>query len=167
MNTRSSTARTERNDRLLRERVHDPYKTTRKLPEPTVCPVCKAVFTGGHWQWKESWPLDADTVVCHACRRTQDGYPAGIVTLKGSFALAHKQELLHLARHHEEREKAEHPMHRIMKIEEPRDAIVISTTDLHLPKRIGDAVHHAYKGKLDGHYDEGGYLLRVNWSHEE
>ncbi len=27
----------QRGDRLLRERVHDPYKTRLKLPEPTVC----------------------------------------------------------------------------------------------------------------------------------
>jgi hypothetical protein len=27
-----------RRDRLIHERVHDPYKTPHKLPEPTVCP---------------------------------------------------------------------------------------------------------------------------------
>lgn len=167
VNTRKPTVGPGRNERLLREHIHDPYKATKKLAEPTVCPVCNAVFTGGRWQWKESWPLDAHQEVCHACRRTRDDYPAGIITLKGPFAVAHKQDLLHLARHHEERERAEHPMHRIMKIDERADTIIISTTDLHLPRRIADAVHHAYKGKLDEHYDEGGYLLRVNWSRQE
>jgi hypothetical protein len=165
MSTTTNGAR--RGDRLLRERVHDPYKTTKKLPDPTVCPVCNAVFTGGHWQWKESWPMEAPKAVCHACRRTQDGYPAGILTFTGAFARGHKQELLQLARHQEKMEMAEHPMHRILKIEESRGAILISTTDIHLPKRIGGAVHHAYKGKLDSHYDEGGYLLRMTWNREE
>jgi len=86
--------------------------------------------------------------------------------LKGSFASAYKEELLHLARHREEREKAEHPMHRIMKIEEHRDEMVISTTDIHLPHRIGEALHHAYKGQLEMHYDEEGYFARVNWTRE-
>ena len=167
MNTRNPTTPSGQGNRMLQEHIHDPYKATKKLPEPTVCSVCNAVFMGGHWQWKESWPIDAHQEICHACRRTQDGYPAGIVTLKGAFVLAHKDELLHLARHQEESEKAEHPMHRIMKIEEHPNAVVISTTDLHLPKRIADAVHHAYKGKLEEHYDESGYLLRVNWSREE
>lgn len=156
-----------RNDRRMHERVHDPYKSVRKPPEPTVCPLCNAVFTEGRWRWKESWPLDAHKQLCHACRRIRDGYPAGSVTLKGAFALSHKDELLQLARHHEEREKEEHPMHRIMKVEEHADGMVISTTDLHLPRRIGDAVHHAYKGRLDTHYDEGGYFMRVKWTREE
>jgi len=166
MSTNHSTDESGRNDRRLQEHVHDPYKATKKLPEPTVCPTCNAVFTGGHWQWRESWPVGARHEICHACRRTRDGYPAGILTLSGAFVTAHKEDMLQLARHQEEQEKAEHPMHRIMKIEEGRNSIVISTTDLHLPKRIGDAVHHAYKGELQSHYDESGYLLRMKWNRE-
>ena len=33
-----------RGERMIRERVHDPYKTRLKLPDPTVCPRCGAVF---------------------------------------------------------------------------------------------------------------------------
>jgi NMD protein affecting ribosome stability and mRNA decay len=167
MNAQTSRTRPGRGDRLIRDHVHDPYKATKKLPEPTVCPGCKAVHVGGHWQWKESWPIDAHQELCHACRRTRDGYPAGIVTLRGAFAIARRQELVQLARQHEACEKAVHPMHRIMKVEESPEAIVISTTDLHLPRRIGDAMHHAYKGDLDTHYDHDGSLLRVNWSRKE
>lgn len=36
----------------------------------------------------------------------------------------------------------------------------------HLPRRIADALHHAYKGELDIHYDEEGYFVRVNWKRE-
>jgi hypothetical protein len=32
---------------------------------------------------------------------------------------------------------------------------VVTTTDIHLPRRVGHALEHAYKGKLDVHYSEG------------
>jgi hypothetical protein len=37
---------------------------------------------------------------------------------------------------------------RIMRIEEKADAIVIETTDIHLPHAIGEALHDAFKGSL-------------------
>jgi hypothetical protein len=45
--------KSRRRDRLIREPEHDPYKSRRKLPEPTACPECGAVFREGRWQWVE------------------------------------------------------------------------------------------------------------------
>jgi hypothetical protein len=109
-------------DRLIHERCHDPYKTKSKPPEPTVCPVCNAVFKEGRGQWADSWPIDAHRQTCQACHRTNDGYPAGKITVSGSFSLRHKMEILSLARHLEQL------------IQENADSIVISTTDIHLPR---------------------------------
>lgn len=167
MRTKTATPAPERTDRLLHEHVHDPYKTKRKLPEPSVCPVCNAVFKDGRWQWAESWPMDAHKETCQACHRTKDNYPAGLLTLTGNFVKLHKAEIVSLARHHEKKEKTEHPLHRIMKIEEHPDAIVIKTTDIHLPQRIGEALRHAHRGELEMHYDEEGYFVRVNWKREK
>lgn len=44
-------------------------------------------------------------------------------------------------------------------------SIVVDTTDIHLPRRIGKALHHAYQGDLDLHYDEGCFI-RVTWSRD-
>ena len=38
---------------------------------------------------------------------------------------------------------------------------------MHLPKRIGQALHRAYKGALDLHYDEASCFVRVNWTSHE
>jgi hypothetical protein len=38
-----------RRGRPIREREHDPYKSESKLPEPTVCPQCQAVYHAGRW----------------------------------------------------------------------------------------------------------------------
>jgi RecG-like helicase len=64
-------------------------------------------------------------------------------------------------------EKAEHPLHRIMDIQETNDGFVVTTTDIHLPRRIGEALHRAYHGTLDFHYDDEAYLLRVNWTRDQ
>ena len=158
--------RVPRADRLIREHVHDPYKTRLKLSEPTVCPDCGAVFHQGRWQWAEFAPTDAHEEICQACHRIRDKYPAGTLTLTGGFIDGHKDEILHLVRNQEKLEKGERPLHRIMKIEEEPGQIVVSTTDIHLPRRIGEAVHKAFHGDLDFRYEEEAYFLRVNWTRE-
>ena len=40
---------------------------------------------------------------------------------------------------------------------------VVTTTDIHLPRRIGHALEHAFKGKLDTHYNEEEYFIRIQW----
>lgn len=141
----------------------DPYKLVRKLKEPAACPQCGAVYQGGRWSWAER-PAAAHDAVCQACHRINDRYPAGTLVLRGAAAGEHRAELLSLARHQETAEKAEHPMNRIMEIRETPEAIVIATTDIHLPRRIGEAVRRAFHGELKTHFDEDTYSVRAEWS---
>lgn len=151
-----------RDDGLFQERVHDTYKARRKLPEPTVCPQCGAIFHEGRWQWGKA-TTDAHQETCPACHRTHDHFPAGFLTLQGAFFLAHREEVMHLVHNVEKRERADHPLKRIMAIEEDDDATLLTTTDIHLARGIGEAVHHAYQGDLEFHYNPQEYLLRVSW----
>lgn len=151
--------------RAQQDHILDPYQRQRKLHEPSVCPQCAAVYHEGRWQWAPPRP-DAQEELCPACRRSNDGFPAGVVTVRGAFAREHKQEIIGLARHQEEAEKNEHPMNRIINVEEDADGIVINTTDIHLPRRIGEALERAFDGALDIHFDEDGYFARVNWTRE-
>jgi hypothetical protein len=153
-----------RKDRLIHERVHDPYRSRRKPPEPSLCPVCKAVFKDGRWQWLESWPTDSHQEICQACQRVRDNYPAGLLTLSGDFVTTHRPELLGLVRNREQAERAQHPLHRIIKIEERPAEVVVTTTDVHLPKCIGEAVHRAHKGRLHLHYEKEGCFVRAHWA---
>jgi hypothetical protein len=93
----------------------------------------------------------------------RDQYPAGYLTLSGTYLQEHKTDIINLAHNEEAAEKAEHALHRIMAVEEQTDQILITTTDIHLPRRIGEALHRAHRGELDFHYEEEGNLLRVHW----
>jgi hypothetical protein len=163
---RTATPAAKRMDRLIRERVHDPYKNRQKPPESSVCPECKAVFRDGRWQRVESWPMDSHQLLCQACQRIRDNYPAGLITLKGGFVQSHRDEIIALARNLEKEENSNHVLHRIMGIEEGPAMLVVKTTDIHLPRRIGEAVRRAFKGELVLLYEEEGCFLRVNWSRE-
>ncbi len=154
--------RAPRGDRRIQEYEHDTYKTKGKLPEPTACPQCGAVFHKGRWTWDPK-PQGAHETLCPACHRIKDHYPKGLLTLKGAFLAQHYDEIHGLVRNEEAKEKAEHPLSRIMKIEQQDDATVISTTDTHLPRRIGETLHHAYEGEFNFHYDQGEEFIRVFW----
>jgi NMD protein affecting ribosome stability and mRNA decay len=151
-----------RRDRLIQEYEHDTYKNRGKLPEPTVCKECGAVFQKGRWQWA-SRPDQAHETLCPACHRTHDRYPGGYLTLDGPFLAEHRAEILHRVRNVEEREKNQHPLRRIMAIEDGGEALTITTTDMQLARTLGEAVNDAYKGDLDYHYTEESNILRVNW----
>jgi len=153
-----------RRDRLPLETLMDSYKTKGKLSEPTVCPDCGAVYHDGHWQWLAK-PKDAHQTYCPACHRIRDQFPAGYVTLNGDFFAAHEQEILKQIHNHEAKEKATHPLQRIMSIEKTEHGTLVTTTDIHLARGIGEALHNAYQGELEFHYNPEQNLLRVNWTH--
>ena len=151
-------------DRQIEEARHDPYRERGKPREPSVCPTCGLVFHAGRWQ-RLGRPSEARHHTCPACLRTQEGYPAGLVTLAGGHAAAHREALLKLARREEAIENAEHPLQRIMAIRVEGDQTMISTTDPHLAQRIGSAIAHAFGGKLEVDYPDDEYMVRVAWSH--
>ena len=152
-----------RRDRTLQEHRHDTYKLAGKLKEPTVCPECGALFHKGRWTWG-TVPSSAEKASCPACLRIRDKYPKGFVTIKGSFKDEQHEQMMGVVKNAEETEKKEHPLSRIMSIEPQREGLVISTTDTHLPRRIGEALKHAYHGELELHYDKDEEFVRVTWT---
>ena len=151
--------------RAQEDHILDPYQRQQKLREPTACPQCGAVYHEGRWQWSRP-DAGGESELCPACRRTNDKLPAGVVTVRGAFARDHKEEILGLVRHQEEAEKNEHPLNRIIGIEHDADGITVSTTDIHLPRRIGEALKRAFDGSLEIHFDADGYFARVGWTRD-
>jgi NMD protein affecting ribosome stability and mRNA decay len=162
MKTERGNWRPIRRDELRDELVHDAYKAGAKLPSPTRCPDCGAVYRDGRWTW-DTAPAGAHETVCPACHRIRDRFPAGYVRVEGPFWRAHRADIEHLVRNREARERAEHPLERVMAVEEEGDSLLITTTDNHLARDIGEALHSAYKGELEYHYNREENLLRVRW----
>lgn len=140
----------------------DTYKLSEKPKEPSACRECGVIFHKGRWMWG-SKPADAHELLCPACHRTADHHPQGQLVLSGPFLLEHRQEILGLVNHAAATEKAEHPFSRIMSTKDTENEILIETTDIHLPRRIGEALHHAYQGDWTFHYDEGEQFIRAKW----
>lgn len=155
-----------RRDQLRQEREHDSYRQQHKPSEPSACSECGAVFHAGRWQLGVEPVEKAAKVLCPACQRIRDDFPAGFVYVGGPFFVENSQEILALIQHHAEKERTEHPMARIMAIKEKgstEDGLLITTTDIHLARDLGEALHKAYHGELDFHYNEGEQRLRVHW----
>jgi hypothetical protein len=151
----------------LQERNHDPYRGSAKLKGPTRCTDCGATYVNGHWRWQGTMPPARLAASCPACRRIADRYPAGEITVGGSFVAAHAAEIERLIRNTADNESREHPLHRIIELKRRKGTMFITTTDVHLPHRIGHALKDAWGGALATHYDDQGYFARVTWERND
>ena len=153
-----------RKDRLIKEKRHDAYQEGNKWPEPTLCTECSALFVNGRWTWGKPLPQTvSNETICPACRRIADRYPAGYIEIKGSFFAEHRDEILNCVRNIEKQEKGERPLERIMSIADKKGHTLITTTGIHIARRIGGALSRAYKGELSFQYADGDQSVRVYW----
>jgi NMD protein affecting ribosome stability and mRNA decay len=156
--------RPPRREQLLDNPRHDSYKSKVKLPDPTRCPECGAVFRAGRWTWGSVQGETVHEQLCPACQRIRDGYPGGYLTLGGEYLAAHSDEILHIVKNCEAKEKAEHPLQRIIAIKKVDGNVVVTTTDAHLARRIAENIHDACKGNLALQYSKEENLVRATWS---
>ena len=83
--------------------------------------------------------------------------------LTGSFVRPNRAEIVSMVEEQGLAEKRERPANRIVGIEQNGDCVVVTTTDIQLPHRIGAAMVRTFQGTLDHHFDSTDYLMRVNW----
>lgn len=154
-------------DRRIQEYIHDPYFVREKYSDPSVCESCGLLFSGGIFEWPEKSIKSAAKMTCPACRRIQDNYEGGRVLLEGSFIARHKDEILNIVQNTEEIEKKYRPLERIISVTDEPGRIGISTTYEHIARRIGEAVHKAYKGEMKIQYPEGQKYVRIYWRRDD
>jgi len=147
---------------MLEGASNDAYRPAGKTVGAILCPNCKAIFRRGRWRWGAA-PAGAVSRKCPACRRIEESYPAGYITLSGAFLRAHRDEVLARIRHCETQEKAAHPLERVMEIDESSRGTQVTTTSVHLARLVGHALQHAFKGELSQSYSRGDNILRVRW----
>ncbi|MBM3163656.1 MAG: ATPase [Chlorobi bacterium] len=151
-----------RKDRFIKEKRHDVYREMQKHAEPAKCPSCGAVFVNGRWQW-QGIEKDAVHILCPACKRTADNYPAGEIEFGGIFFLEHRNEIINLVMNTERQEKKLHPLERIMHITHNEATTAVTTTGIHVARRISEAVAKAFKGHLSLRYGDGEQSLTARW----
>ncbi len=152
-----------RKDRMIKEKLHNVYREGDKSLPPTRCPKCGVLFLDGRWLWDDSSQEIANQAVCPACRRIKEQFPAGYIELKGEFFVEHRSEVLNLVSNIEKREKEERPLERIIAIKDGVGQVDVTTTGIHIARRIGEAVAKAYSGDLSFQYADGEKQIRVYW----
>ncbi len=151
-----------RQDKMIKEKRHDVYKSKEKWREPTLCKGCGALFVNGRWTWKET-SEETHQATCPACRRIADRFPAGTIEIRGEFFAAHREEVVNLINNVEKQQKADRPLERIMEISNGKGKTLVTTTGVHLARRIGEALSRSYKGDFSFQYGDGEKTLRVYW----
>jgi hypothetical protein len=150
--------------RYVPEWRHDPYQIRRKWPDPCVCPDCGAIYSSGRWCWPIC-QLDAERRLCPACQRIRECYPAGYLTLRGTFLPQHRNEIEALISTVIDRQSVEHPLKRLMgSVKYADGSQVITFTEPYLASLIGERMVQSYAGILETEYSEGDYLVRVEWT---
>lgn len=149
-------------DRMRVKGSKDPYRLTEKPPGGTTCKGCGAMVQEGRWTWSEP-AKGAVNTTCPACRRVADDYPAGYLVLEGAFFGENRVEIMNLVQNVAEAEKNKHPMERVMAIRKDGETTLITTTGVHIARRLGDSLKRSYQGDLKVNYKDGEKLIRVNW----
>jgi NMD protein affecting ribosome stability and mRNA decay len=146
-------------------RIHEEGRG--KHAEIAACPRCSASYRNGRWTWKAA-PAGSYERVCPACERIESRYPAGVLHVGGEFARAHRDELVHLIKNVEERERTDHPLKRIMDIADEGSGFAVSATDSKLALAFGRALKKAYDGELEQPptTSEKENLVRVRWTRD-
>jgi hypothetical protein len=144
----------------------DPYLTKKIYRDPNICPTCGLVYHKKRWhrddKLKEALSETARHHKCPACRKIEDHYPLGIVTISGEFWPTIKNEILNLVHNQEEKEMFANPLARIMSLKYQKDMMVIETTTENLAMRIGKTLYRTYKGDLKISISDN-KIAQVSW----
>ncbi|KWK49241.1 glutamyl-tRNA amidotransferase [Burkholderia stagnalis] len=152
-----------RRDKRMRPHTKDSYRDPKRPKHDTYCEMCGAVCDAGRWAWRAAFG-DLHQLQCPACKRMQEGVPAGELVLRGAYLDAHRDAILALLRRQADFETNEHALERVMEIDEGDGAITVRTTGRHMVRRLAEALLHAHHGDLALHYRNGEDRLRAEWT---
>lgn len=141
----------------------DNYPHTSKAGE--VCHDCGLVQSQGRWQRTavDDAVRAKSRARCPACTQIHERRPAGTLVLDAAF-LPHQEEINGLAHNEEKVESAEHPLERLIGVEARDGGLVVTTTGVHLARRIAHKLERRFHREARYRYDEDQQVLRVDWA---
>jgi hypothetical protein len=128
-------ARSLHRGRPIRTKPIDSYASGAKPSDSMVCETCGVVWHGGRWYWGAPPESVVRAGLCPACQRISDRYPAGQLVLDASL-VPRLAEIEHIVRKVEVAERQEHPLERVMALEASAGGIEVTTTGVHMARRI-------------------------------
>ena len=166
MHGKSTPAGWARRDHLPRNvqpKQHDTYAMRRKERGAIECDRCGVVYHGGRWYWGAPPLSDVKDGLCPACQRIEDRCPAGTIWLSDVPPELH-DELVGLVRNLHEREHSEHPLERVVAIEEDGRTMRITTTGIHMARCIANALQRRFHGGVSVRYGDEENRVDVAWA---
>jgi hypothetical protein len=105
--------------------------------------------------------------VCPACRQAAEGRFGGEVRISGAFFVKHRAEIAQLLKREAERASQDNPMAVILEWRQAESGrLVVRTTTEHLAKRLGQALHKAYRGTVHYEFSHENKFAHVTWMRE-
>jgi len=138
------------------------FERTAKAAGAFVCDDCGVVQHAGKWSWGAPPLTELAGGRCPACQRIRERYPAGTIRLHPAF-LEHREEIKQLARNVEQAEKAEHPLERLMEMQESEGDLVITTTGIHIARQIAHKLARRFHQRARLRYADDEGLVHVDW----
>jgi NMD protein affecting ribosome stability and mRNA decay len=138
------------------------HKRSAKAAGGLVCRDCGVVQHRGRWFFGAPPLAELAAGRCPACQRVRERYPAGTLRLPADLS-ARRTELLALIRNVEETEKAEHPLERLMDVEESGGQLVVTTTGVHLARELAHKLGRQLHRKPRFRYADDEDLVHVDW----
>ncbi len=144
------------------QRNPETYRNRAKASGAQSCAGCGLVQHRGRWSRRAPPRARVASGLCPACRRVRDRYPAGTLRLPQDF-FVDREAILRMLRHAEEIEGAEHPLERLMDVEERDGELVVTTTGVHLAREIAHELGRQFHRKPRFRYADGESLVHVDW----
>jgi hypothetical protein len=130
------------------------------------CGGCGAFHYRRHWTLTPPTGFSSESqrshVLCPACRKIQDRYPEGELTLRGVEA-GNREEIARILRNEESRAREKNPLERIMRMDAANGGWRIETTTEKLAQRLGRSIKKARGGTLIYKWGYNSKFIRVVW----
>lgn len=145
-------------------------KMTRRLPQPTVCERCGAVFTRRTWRWAHgvSHALLARAAwsVCPACQQVRRGLYFGRVVIRGAYAAAHEDAVRRRIANVASRAAFTQPQRRVVSAGRSGTVFEVLTTSQKLAHRIVHELKKTFRGRVSYAWSDRDGGLFATWERD-
>jgi hypothetical protein len=139
-----------------------------RLPEPSVCDRCGAVYA------RRSWRVDrvlssellerVSWTVCPACAQHRSGVAYGRLVMSGTFVAEHEEEIRRRIANVEKRARCTQPERRVLSVDHEGDALVVLTTSQKLAHRIASELKKTFGGRVRFAWATRDGALNATWT---